>query len=80
MNGRRLWTEREIDILKKLYPHPEIPISEIARALNRTVRAVNCKAADLGIKRGYKDFIDEKLVEQLYRRVNLKVENGQIKR
>lgn len=46
---RRYWTNREIDLLKKLYP--DRPAAEIAEQLNRQLTSVYSKAKDLGLSK-----------------------------
>ncbi len=45
----RKWTDKEVALLKELYP--ECPIPEIAKRLGRTVVAITDKAYYLGVKR-----------------------------
>lgn len=45
----RIWTDKDVAILKELYP--ECPLPEIAQRLGRSVAAITGKAHSLGIKR-----------------------------
>jgi hypothetical protein len=45
----RIWTAKEVALLKELYP--ECPIPEIAKKLGRSVASVKQRAYSLGLKR-----------------------------
>jgi hypothetical protein len=67
-HGRK-WTDKDVALLKEL--HPECPLTEIAKRLDRTVSAITGKAHYLGIKR--KSHLDKlwtaeelQLLRQLY--------------
>ena len=60
-----LWTEREVEILKKLYP-AGVPLEEIAKVLkSRTLAAIQNKAQQLGLKRKTGGEIDEEYYNKL---------------
>lgn len=52
--GKQLWTEEEIDLLKRLYP--DTPMEEITKALRRSVDQVRTKVKKLKLRRS-KSFI-----------------------
>jgi hypothetical protein len=45
------WHEKEIKILKKLYPRPDVPVEEICKVLNRSYKSVMDKVCELGLHR-----------------------------
>ncbi len=52
--GKQLWTEEEIDLLKRLYP--DTPMEEITKVLRRSVDQVRTKVKKLKLRRS-KSFI-----------------------
>ncbi|MBR7070505.1 MAG: hypothetical protein IKI30_08730 [Oxalobacter sp.] len=52
--GKQLWTEEEIDLLKRLYP--DTPMEEITKTLRRSVDQVRTKVKKLKLRRS-KSFI-----------------------
>jgi len=70
----RYWTDREIELLKKFYPHAgdTIDLRDLATMLNRSVNSIRCKADDFGLKGAYgKDNIDEEILKQLEARIEI---------
>ena len=60
-----LWTEKEVEILKRLYP-AGVPLEEIAKVLkSRTLAAIQNKAQQLGLKRKTGGEIDEEYYNKL---------------
>lgn len=52
--GKQLWTEEEINLLKRLYP--DTPMEEITKVLRRSVDQVRTKVKKLKLRRS-KSFI-----------------------
>ena len=70
----RFWTDREIELLKKFYPHvgDTIDLRDLAAMLNRSVNSIRCKAEDLNLKGAYdKENIDEEILKQLEKRCEI---------
>jgi len=61
---RRKWHPDEIEILRKLYPRPDVPIEEICRGLNRSYRSVINKVYELGLHRDYTPHINMNVLKQ----------------
>lgn len=53
------WKDKEISLLKELYPNTDYSVEEIAKALNRTASSVRSKAVELIITRGIKRWKSE---------------------
>lgn len=72
MSGR-FWSEREIEILERMYPHVNVKISmeELCQTLGRSRNSVRHKADDLGLARhNVYEKINEEMLAQLERRVS----------
>lgn len=54
---KRLWTEEEINILKRMFPNSKR--GDIESKIDRTWKAIEVKAEKLGIKRNTKNFWNE---------------------
>ena len=70
----RYWTDREIELLKKFYPHvgDTVDIDELSILLNRSVNSIRCKADERNLKGAYdKDNIDEEILKQLEARIEI---------
>ena len=70
----RFWTEKEIELLRKFYPHvgDTIDIDEIAQLMNRSEDSIRCKAEDLKIKGGYgRENINLEIQKDLERRIEI---------
>ena len=62
----RLWTEKDIILLRKLYPDRSLNKKEIAKRLNRTWKAVSCKAHNIGLSlRSYINYWSLEDIEKL---------------
>lgn len=64
----RFWTQEEITVLEKYYPHvgKEITVDELAEVLNRTAPSVMKKCTSLNIKSGFRvDQIDYEKMKNL---------------
>ena len=67
MNGTP-WADYERDFLRETYPDRTWRVSDIARKLERTPKAVRQEASDMGLNRkggGRPRKLDYKLIEQL---------------
>ena len=53
--GKQLWTEEEIDLLKRLYP--DTPMEEITKALRLSVDQIRTKVKKLKLRRS-RSFIE----------------------
>jgi len=67
LKPQKLWTEREIEILRELYPKQEIGRFDLAKVLNRSTGAIESKASALGIRKERRDNINEEYLESLRR-------------
>ena len=70
---KRLWTEEEVEILKKYYPliDSDLSIEELGEILNRTHDSIRRKAHNLDLKVEYKSNINYDLLKQLSERVKI---------
>jgi predicted transcriptional regulator len=48
------WSDKQIELLKKLYPNTSLHIDEICKAIGKSRHSVRQMAHKLGIKRGQK--------------------------
>ena len=69
----RLWTDEEVEILKKYYPKlgSELSIEELSEVLGRSVSSIRDKAQNIGLKVIYEENINYELLEQLEKRMTL---------
>jgi len=59
------WSEREIEILQKLYSKPDVTKEELLKVFpNRSWQAIMDKASDLSLKRSGGS-VDEEYLEQV---------------
>ena len=71
---RRYWTEKEMELLQKFYPHvgDTIDINELSILLNRSLHSIQCKARNLNLRGAYdKENIDEEILKQLEKRCEI---------
>lgn len=62
------WHEKEIKILRKLYPRPNVPVEEICRVLNRSYKSVIDKVHELGLHREAKPKINRDILMKYFKK------------
>jgi hypothetical protein len=67
------WHEKEIKILKRLYPRPDVPVEEICRVLNRSYKSVMDKVCELGLHREANPKINMHLLREVLKNEKLPV-------
>jgi len=65
MNKQKKWTEREVEILKELYPKEDVSLEDLERVFHRERQVIAHKVGNLHLKKEVKDNIDEEYLEQL---------------
>ena len=70
MNQRK-WSDREVEILRELYPNPEVSQEDLEKVFNRSGNAILHKAKSLKLRKIYKENIDEEYLEQLRRVIRI---------
>lgn len=66
MRTNKIWTEKEIELLKELYPDRSLSKKEIAKRFNRTWKAVACKAHNIELPlRSYINYWSSEDIEKL---------------
>lgn len=63
-DNKKIWSKKEIETLKKLYPRTDIGVTDIAIAMGRTPASVGWKANELGLSRPL-DYRVKKATENL---------------
>jgi SNF2 family DNA or RNA helicase len=67
------WHEKEIKILRKLYPRPNVSVEDICRILNRSYRSVISKVNELGLHREVPPQINIRLLREVLKNEKLPV-------
>jgi len=66
MKGPRKWSEEEIQLLKKLYPNPDVSMEDLRKIFkNRSTSAIVTQANRLGLRRPVGGVIDYEYLKKL---------------
>jgi hypothetical protein len=67
------WHEKEIKILRKLYPRSNVSVEEICKVLNRSYKSVMDKVCELGLHREANLKINMRLLREVLKNEKLPV-------
>jgi hypothetical protein len=67
------WHEKEIKILRMLYPRPDVSVEEICKILNRSYKSVMDKVCELGLHREKSPQINIHLLREVLKNEKLPV-------
>lgn len=70
----RRWTERELELLRKFFPHvgDTITIEDMSAMLNRTPESIKCQATNLKLQGGYnKENINFEVLKGLEKKIEI---------